>query len=245
MNLGLERWGISLAVHDESLKQAPKDLSPGSHAPDYAAFRKQMVERQLRARGIHDERVLNAMLTVPREEFVPAEMRDLAYMDRPISIGEEQTISQPYMVASMAEALHLSGKEKVLEVGTGSGYAAAILSRLANFVHTLESRPALATAAAERLVHLGFANVSVHTSDGSLGFSEAAPFDAIVVAAAAPSAPQPLVDQLAEGGRLVIPVGVGELQDLTLVQRRDNAIHSSVLYQCRFVPLTGRHGFPA
>lgn len=245
MNAGLERWEISLAARRESPKQAPQDVAQESLTLDYAGFRRQMVERQLRARGIQDERVLNAMLSVPREEFVPAEMRDLAYTDRPISIGEEQTISQPYMVASMAEALHLSGKENVLEVGTGSGYAAAILSRLANFVHTLESRPALAATAAERLTRLGFANISVHISDGSLGFSEAAPYDAIVVAAAAPAVPQPLVDQLAEGGRLVIPVGTGELQDLTLVQRRDGAIHSTVLYQCRFVPLTGRHGFPA
>jgi len=245
VNIGLERWEISLGAHDENPKQASKDVAQESLASEYAAFRQRMVERQLRARGIRDERVLNAMLSVPREEFVPVDMRDLAYTDRPISIGEEQTISQPYMVASMAEAMQLSGKEKVLEVGTGSGYAAAILSRLANFVHTLESRPALAVAAAERLTRLGFANVSVHTSDGSLGFNEAAPYDAIVVAAAAPSVPQPLVDQLAEGGRLVIPVGTGELQDLTSVQRHDGAIHSTVLYQCRFVPLTGRHGFPA
>jgi protein-L-isoaspartate(D-aspartate) O-methyltransferase len=245
MNVGLERREISLVGHGESPKQIPQDVAQESVASDYAAFRQQMVERQLRARGIRDERVLNAMLTVPREEFVPGEMRDLAYTDRPISIGEDQTISQPYMVASMAEALKLSGKENVLEIGTGSGYAAAILSRIAKFVHTLESRPALATAAAERLTRLGFASVSVHTSDGSMGFSEAAPYDAIVVAAAAPSVPQPLVDQLAEGGRLVIPIGRGELQDLTLVQRSDGAIHSTVLFQCRFVPLTGRHGFPA
>src|ERR1700722_17370141 len=147
MSIGLERREISLVGRGESPKQIPQDVSQRSLASDYAAFRQQMVERQLRARGIRDERVLNAMLTVPREEFVPGEMRDLAYTDRPISIGEDQTISQPYMVASMAEALKLSGKENVLEIGTGSGYAAAILSRLANFVHTLESRPALAAAA--------------------------------------------------------------------------------------------------
>jgi protein-L-isoaspartate(D-aspartate) O-methyltransferase len=220
-------------------------MGASTHFPvhDYAGFRRQMVERQLRARGIRDECVLNAMLTIAREEFVPAEMRELAYMDRPIAIGEEQTISQPYMVASMAEALRLTGKEKVLEVGTGSGYAAAVLSRLANHVHTVESRPALAAAAQSRLARLGFENVSVHSGDGSLGFAEAAPYDAIVVAAAAPAIPQPLVDQLSPNGRMIVPVGAGETQDLMLVERRGGAIHSRSLYQCRFVPLTGQHGF--
>ena len=237
MSVLLESQEILVAANVEFPKEVPK--------PDYPALRREMVERQLRARGIRDERVLNAMLTVARHEFVPAEFRNLSYEDRPISIGEEQTISQPFMVASMAEALHLTGDEKILEVGTGSGYAAAVLSQLANFVYSVETRPALAIAARERLARLGFANVSVHTADGSLGLMEAAPYDAIVVAAAAPLVPQPLVDQLAEGGRLVVPVGQEETQDLVFVQRREGAIRSQVLYQCRFVPLTGRHGFPS
>jgi len=226
-------WDSSVAAQTE----IPK--------PNYAALRREMVDGQLRARGIRDGRVLNAMLTVPREEFVPADSRDFSYEDRPISIGEEQTISQPFMVASMAEALHLNGNEKLLEVGTGSGYAAAVLSRLVNVVHTVESRPALAIAAQERLARLGFANVIVHTGDGSLGLNEAAPFDAIAVAAAAPIVPQPLVDQLAEGGRFVIPIGGEDTQELVFVQRRGGTIHSQTLYSCRFVPLTGRYGFPS
>jgi protein-L-isoaspartate(D-aspartate) O-methyltransferase len=231
MTAGLESQEISLFAHTEVLN------------PEYAAFRRQMVERQLRTRGIRDLRVLDAMLAVPREEFVSAEMRDLAYMDQPISIGEDQTISQPFMVASMAEALHLVGNEKVLEIGTGSGYAATVLSRLANFVHTVESCPTLSAAARTRLARLGYTNISVHTADGSLGLNEFAPFGAIVVAAAAPRVPQPLMDQLAEGGRLVIPVGEKDTQDLMLIQRRDGLIHSQKLYPCRFVPLTGSHGF--
>ncbi len=221
---------------------AAQTESPESN---YAALRARMVELQLRSRGIRDARVLQAMLTVPREEFVPEEFRDQSYEDRPISIGEEQTISQPYMVASMMEALQLTGNENALEIGAGSGYAAAVLSRLVKIVHTVESRPGLATAAQHRLTRLGFANVVVHTGDGSLGLNGAAPFDAIAVAAAAPLVPQPLVDQLAEGGRLVVPVGREDTQDLIFVQCRDGVIISKTLYACRFVPLTGRYGFPS
>jgi protein-L-isoaspartate(D-aspartate) O-methyltransferase len=152
-----------------------------------SALRREMVERQLRPRGIRNERVLEAMLNVPRHEFVPAEYRSQAYEDKPIPIGEGQTISQPYMVASMAQAVALTGTEKVLEIGTGSGYAAAVLSRLAATVYTVESHPTLAMAAQERLTRLGYDNVFVHTGDGSAGLKDAAPFDAIVVAAAASS----------------------------------------------------------
>jgi len=202
-----------------------------------------MVASQLRARGIRDERVLDAMISVPRHEFVPVEQRELSYADQPIAIGEGQTISQPYMVASMAQALQLKGKEKVLEIGAGSGYAAAVLSRLAAFVYAIEIRAGLANSAKDRLSLLGFANASVITADGSVGFSEGAPFDAIVVAAAAPSVPQALIEQLAEGGSLVIPVGADETQILMLVRKEGGETRSTTLEHCRFVPLTGQYGF--
>ena len=202
-----------------------------------------MVERQLRGRGIRDARVLEAMLAVPRHEFVPEKFQGQAYDDKPISIGEGQTISQPFIVATMIEAMELKGDEKVLEVGAGSGYAAAILSRLAALVYTVESRPNLATAAQERLTRLGFDNVAVHTGDGSVGLKEAAPFEAILVAAAAPLVPQPLIEQLAEDGRMVIPIGDEQTQDLVLVKKSKGEIHSRTLHHCAFVPLVGKYGF--
>jgi protein-L-isoaspartate(D-aspartate) O-methyltransferase len=211
--------------------------------PDFTAQRREMVERQLRKRGIRDARVLDAMLAVPRHEFVPEEFRGQAYDDKPISIGEGQTISQPFIVAAMIEAMELKGNEKVLEVGAGSGYAAAILSRLAAMVYTVESRPNLATAAHERLARLGFADIAVHTGDGSAGLKEAAPFDAILVAAAAPLVPQPLIEQLAEGGRMVIPIGDEQTQELVLMRKSNGEIHSRTLHHCSFVPLIGRYGF--
>lgn len=210
---------------------------------DFTAQRREMVERQLRKRGIRDARVLDAMLEVPRHEFVPEEFRGQSYEDKPISIGERQTISQPFIVAAMIEAMELKGHEKVLEVGAGSGYAAAILSRLAAMVYTVESHRNLATAAHERLARLGFANVAVHTGDGSAGFAEAAPFDAILVAAAAPLVPQPLIEQLAEGGRMVIPIGDEQAQELVLMTKSNGEIHSRALHHCAFVPLIGRYGF--
>ncbi len=211
--------------------------------PEFAEQRREMVERQLRKRGIRDARVLEAMLAVPRHEFVPEEYRDMSYEDKPIAIGEGQTISQPFIVAAMIEAMELKGNEKVLEVGAGSGYAAAILSRLAALVYTVESRPNLATAAHERLARLGYSNVAVHTGDGSAGLAEAAPFDAILVAAAAPLVPRPLIWQLAEGGRMVIPVGDERAQDLVLMRKSNGEVHSRTLHQCAFVPLVGRYGF--
>ncbi|HUK31567.1 MAG TPA: protein-L-isoaspartate(D-aspartate) O-methyltransferase [Candidatus Acidoferrum sp.] len=210
---------------------------------DFATQRREMVERQLRRRGIRDASVLDAMLAVPRHEFVPEEFRAQSYDDKPISIGEGQTISQPFIVAAMIEAMELKGSEKVLEVGAGSGYAAAILSRLAAMVYTMESRPNLATAAQERLARLGFANVAVHMGDGSAGLLEAAPFDAILIAAAAPLVPQPLVEQLAEGGRMAIPIGDEQAQELVLMRKSNGEIHSQTLHQCAFVPLIGRYGF--
>jgi protein-L-isoaspartate(D-aspartate) O-methyltransferase len=210
---------------------------------DFTAQRREMVERQLRKRGIRDGRVLEAMLAVPRHEFVPEEFRAMSYEDKPISIGEEQTISQPFIVAAMIEAMELKGNEKVLEVGAGSGYAAAILSKLAALVYTVESRTGLATAAQERLKRLKFTDVAVHTGDGSAGLPDAAPFDAILVAAAAPLVPQPLIDQLAEGGRMVIPIGDEKAQELVLMRKLKGELHSRTLHHCAFVPLIGRYGF--
>jgi protein-L-isoaspartate(D-aspartate) O-methyltransferase len=219
---------------------------PFGRNPDgepFAALRRAMVEEQMRARGIRSEQVLRAMLAVPRHLFVPEEHLDSAYADRPIEIGEGQTVAQPFMVAAMAEALELSGAEKVLEVGTGSGYSAAVLSLLAAQVYTVEKYPSLAAEARRRLDGLGCRNVSVYAGDGSVGLQSAAPFDAISVAAAAPDVPAPLVDQLAQSGRMVIPVGISENQELLLVTKRGGKIDSRRLHYCRFVPLTGRHGF--
>jgi protein-L-isoaspartate(D-aspartate) O-methyltransferase len=211
--------------------------------PDFAAQRREMVEHQLRRRGIRDPLVLDAMLAIPRHKFVPEEFRGQSYEDKPIAIGEGQTISQPFIVAAMIEAMELKGNEKVLEVGAGSGYAAAILARLAAMVYTVESRPNLATAAYERLARLGIANVAVHTGDGSAGLKDAAPFDAILVAAAAPLVPRPLTEQMAEGGRMVIPVGDEQAQELVLMRKSNGEFHSRVLHQCAFVPLIGQYGF--
>jgi protein-L-isoaspartate(D-aspartate) O-methyltransferase len=202
-----------------------------------------MVETQIRKRGVSSPRVLDAMARVPRHEFVPAEFQSEAYADKPLPIGEGQTISQPYMVAAMAEALELTGSERVLEIGTGSGYQAAVLSLLAREVITVETRTPLALDAQERLTDLGYTNVHVHNGDGSLGFSEAAPYDAILVAAAAPEIPRLLAGQLCEGGRLVIPVGTQENQDLVQARKINGELKSRVLFACRFVPLLGRHGW--
>jgi len=204
-----------------------------------------MVERQIRARGISSSRVLEAMMAVPRHEFVPASMRAEAYADKAISIGEGQTISQPYMVAAMTDALELTGNERVLEVGTGSGYQAAVLSLLAREVLSVESHPTLARAAQQRLERLGFTNVHVHTGDGSVGLAEAGPFDAILITAAAPEVPPLLGAQLREGGRLVAPIGSHVDQELVQVRKVNGELRSRALFGCRFVPLVGRHGWPA
>ncbi|GIU85033.1 MAG: hypothetical protein KatS3mg008_1808 [Acidimicrobiales bacterium] len=203
-----------------------------------------MVERQLRARGIEDERVLDAILRVPREEFVPEELRGHAYEDRPLPIGEGQTISQPYVVALMAEAAQLGPDDVVLEVGTGSGYGAAVLSCIARWVWTLERIPQLAEAARRRLEHLGFRNVSVVVGDGSVGLPDHAPYQAIVVTAAAPRIPGRLVDQLDLGGRLVIPVGPDPwAQDLLVVTRTSDGLETRSLGPVAFVPLVGEDAF--
>lgn len=207
------------------------------------SLRREMVEKQIRARGIRSERVLAAMLAVPRHVFISEEPVEAAYADRPLGIGEEQTISQPYMVAAMAEALDLRGGEKVLDVGTGSGYSAAVLSMLATTVFTIETHAPLADRARRALELIGCGNVSMRTGDGSAGWPEAAPFDAISVAAAAPSVPQPLIEQLAEGGRLAIPIGDSNEQELVLLRKHGTEIISKNLTNCRFVPLTGQFGF--
>src|SRR5712664_3098451 len=216
----------------------------GNSTPDgFAQARQEMVEMQIRRRHITDSRVLECLERVPRHEFVPAEFRDRAYEDAPLPIGEGQTISQPYIVAAMTAALRLQGNERVLEIGTGFGYQAAVLACLAREVFTVEFRAELATEAAERLARLDFKNVHVHCGDGTLGLPEFAPYDAILVAAAAPSVPAPLLAQLADGGKMVVPVGGVENQDLRLIERSHDTFRTTMLEPCRFVPLLGVHGW--
>jgi protein-L-isoaspartate(D-aspartate) O-methyltransferase len=209
----------------------------------FAAARRAMVETQIRRRGVSSERVLEAMATVPRHEFIPQQFLNDAYADKPLPIGEGQTISQPYMVAAMTEALDLKGSERVLEIGTGSGYQAAVLSSLASQVITVESHTSLALAAQELLTKLGYANVHVHNGDGSAGLPDAAPYDAILVTAGAPQIPQVFAKQLREGGRLVIPVGDRENQNLVCAQKKNGELKSRVLFGCKFVLLLGRYGW--
>jgi len=214
--------------------------------PHYDAPLRAMVDEQIRQRGIRDERVLEAMLRVPRHEFAPPESRAEAYADKPVPIGDGQTISQPLMVAAMTAALHLNGSEKVLEIGAGAGYQAAVLSLLVREVHTIEIHPRHAQAAAERLARLGFANVQVHTGDGSRGLPSHAPFDAILVTAAAPQVPPLLPGQLREGGRLVVPVGSEREQQLLRLRKlAEGRIEQDGLTYCRFVPLRGEFGWTA
>jgi protein-L-isoaspartate(D-aspartate) O-methyltransferase len=217
--------------------------SPDAGVDEFAAERRAMVEDQVRRRGVASPRVLEAMLSVPRHEFVPAEFQADAYADKPLPIGEGQTISQPFMVGAMTQALDLTGSERVLEIGTGSGYQAAVLSLLAREVISIESHTSLALAAQERLVRLGYANVHVHNGDGSLGFADAAPYDAILIAAAAPEIPPLLASQLCDGGRLVIPVGSQENQELLQARKESGVLHTRALFDCKFVPLLGRYGW--
>ena len=206
--------------------------------PDpFTAARQEMVQKQLVARGLRDLRVLEAMGSVPREEFVPEPYRTQAYEDHPLPIGEGQTISQPYIVAVTLAALELSASSKVLEIGTGSGYQTAVLSRLASRVYSIERHEELAAHARATLERLSDRNVEVITGDGALGLAQHAPYDAIVVSAAAPRIPQGLLEQMNEGGRMVIPVGSAEIQELQYVCKVNGKLHIKVLENCRFVPL--------
>jgi protein-L-isoaspartate(D-aspartate) O-methyltransferase len=202
-----------------------------------------MVESQLRARGIRDERVLAAMFRIPRHEFVSEEHRDQVYEDHPIPIGEGQTISQPYIVAIMLEALALDPSDTVLEIGTGSGYQTALLAELVRQVYSVERYASLARAAQATLARLGFNNVEVLVGDGSRGLPDHAPFDAIVVSAAAPQIPPPLFEQLREAGRMVIPVGPAHAQELQLVRKHEGQPVVTSMEGCRFVPLIGSEGY--
>ena len=210
----------------------------------FEALRARMVDEQLRRRGITNPRVLAAFRTVPRHLFVPEELREHAYTDHPLPIGGGQTISQPYMVALMTSHLNLQGHERVLEIGTGSGYQAAILAELALEVFSAERIPDLLLAAQERLGALGYLNVHLTTSNGSLGWPEHAPFDAILVAAAAPEVPEPLLDQLAGRGSLVIPIGPPAHQMLYRISKQDQQLRHEAIASCVFVPLVGAHGWP-
>ena len=208
--------------------------------PDPAGFlvlRGRMVEMQLRGRGIADPRVLDAMSRVPRHEFIAESYRDQAYEDHPLPIGEAQTISQPYIVASMLEALALKASDRVLEVGTGSGYVTALLAELTAEVVSVERHTTLADGARELLQRLGYANVKVILGDGSRGFPDLAPYDAILVSAAAVEVPRALVTQLAEGGRMIIPIGSGEAQQLQLIQWQNGQPTTTLRELCRFVRL--------
>jgi protein-L-isoaspartate(D-aspartate) O-methyltransferase len=202
-----------------------------------------MVDRQLRRRGIHDERVLAAMETVPREEFVSERHRPRAYADSAQPIGEGQTISQPWIVAAICQALELGGEERVLEVGTGSGYSTAVLAELAAEVISIERHPSLAAAARLTLDSLGVSGVEVRVGDGSRGLPERAPFEAIAVHATAPGPPVSLLQQLADGGRLVIPIASDSADMLTVFRRHGDDFRSAEIGPCRFVPLVGEEGF--
>ncbi|HEY5532105.1 MAG TPA: protein-L-isoaspartate(D-aspartate) O-methyltransferase [Candidatus Anoxymicrobiaceae bacterium] len=209
----------------------------------YQSLRDEMVEHQIKARGVHDPRVLEAMRRIPRHLFVPEPNKPRAYEDKPLPVGEGQTISQPYIVGWMTELLRLDGHETVLEIGTGTGYQAAILGILARKVYTMERLEPLAKSARRRLEKLGFKNIEVTVGDGSKGFPEHAPYHGIIVTAGSPQVPQALVEQLADGGRLVIPVGTSSMQMLTIVEKHGDTISSTEKGSCVFVPLVGKYGW--
>lgn len=216
---------------------------PSGWAEDEFAQERRALIAELRAQGIHDERVLAALGRVPRHVFVPPELLPCAYVNQPLPIGCGQTISQPYIVALSTQALALSPTDRVLEIGTGSGYQTAILAELAGEVYTVERLPELSEAARKRLSALGYSNVYFRVGDGTKGWPEKAPFDAILVTAAAPKPPKSLLDQLVEGGRMVIPTGGRTSQDLWLLRKRDGRLERIYLCPCTFVPLVGEEGW--
>jgi protein-L-isoaspartate(D-aspartate) O-methyltransferase len=231
---------LALSAGCERVNSRGQDRAKQAGAADeYKSERDRMVDEQIRARGIDDSAVLRAMRKVPRHKFVPEQLRRLAYADRPLPIGLEQTISQPAIVAYMTEAADVSKKKKVLEIGTGSGYQAAVLAELAREVYTIEIIPELAEGARRVLGELGYGNVSVRTGNGYLGWPEQAPFDAIVVTAAPDEIPQALVDQLAVGGRMVIPVGTTN-QEIVIVEKNRKGVTKRRTIPVRFVPMTGK-----
>ncbi len=206
-------------------------------------LREKMVETQLAFRGIKDERVLEVFRKAPRHQFVPKELEDSAYIDSPLPIGEGQTISQPYMVALMTECLHLKGEEKVLEIGTGSGYQAAILAELAKEVYSIERIESLAIKAKERLEKLGYKNIKIKVDDGTLGWPEFSPYEGIIVTAAAPQIPPPLLEQLKDGGLLVIPLNGRFSQVLTVIEKTKDKLKFKEICGCVFVPMIGEYGW--
>ena len=215
-----------------------KSVSESGPGEDFKAMREKMVETQIKGRGVKDPHVLSAMLKVERHLFVPKEFQSSAYSDQPLPIGEGQTISQPYIVGLMTELLELKGGERVLEVGTGSGYQAAILGELAKEIYTIEIIQPLASSAKNLLSELGYRNITVKAGDGYLGWPEAAPFDAIIVTAAPDHIPKPLLDQLKEGGRMVLPVGTYS-QELKKIVKRSGKIETADIIPVVFVPMTG------
>jgi protein-L-isoaspartate(D-aspartate) O-methyltransferase len=235
---------IALQEDNESAALLPTATHPITRTPPdpYLDARKRMVSMQIEARGIDDKAVLDAMRTVPRHLFVPQKYLDQAYADHPLPIGYGQTISQPYIVALMTEILELSPGDRVLEIGTGSGYQAAVLAELNVDVYTVEIIPELAAQADERLEKVGYSNVQVANADGYFGWENFAPYDAIIVTAAPDHLPQPLMNQLSEGGRLVIPIGpIGAVQTLWLFEKVGGEPQAMNLGPVRFVPLTGEH----
>ena len=210
---------------------------------DYTILRRRMVEEQLIPRGIEDPRVIDAFLKVERHRFIPEELRGSAYADYPVPIGEGQTISQPYIVALMTECLDLSGDEEVLEIGTGSGYQAAILAELSSQVYSIERFPSLAERAESLLQNLGYINIKIKVGDGTLGWPEEAPFSRIIVTAAAPEVPLPLAEQLSEGGKMILPLGETFSQVLTLIEKKKGQLKAESICGCVFVPLIGKFGY--
>ena len=231
---------IPFACASEPAPATSIKVAQGGTAPadSFAGARQQMVDRQIRARDIKAAAVLQAMLRVPRHRFVPATVRNLAYADHPLPIGAGQTISQPYIVAYMTEAADIAPRDKVLEIGTGSGYQAAVLGEIAREVYTIEIIPELAESARLVLADLGYANVHVKAGNGYLGWPEHAPFDAILVTAAPEEVPQGLVDQLAVGGKMVVPVGA-TVQDMMIIERTQRGVIERKTIPVRFVPMTG------